>query len=79
MTAAEASVTAAHVLLQSAREALDEAVKALPGIEGDKTMATPGLVALLVRVSTAKSHLNGLELILAAEVAAADIRNARHP
>ena len=74
MTTAEEGVTAARVLLESAREALDEAVKSLPGTEGDTAMATPALVGLLVRVSAAKSHLSGLEVILAAEVAADHIR-----
>jgi hypothetical protein len=77
MTTAEASVSAARVLLESARAALEDAVKSLPATDGDTAMATPSLVALLVRVSAARSQLGGLEVLLAAEVAAEHIRGTR--
>ncbi|HET6279314.1 MAG TPA: hypothetical protein VFH73_00040 [Polyangia bacterium] len=52
-------------------------MKSLPATDGDTAMATPSLVALLVRVSAARSQLGGLEVLLAAEVAAEHIRGTR--
>jgi len=64
-------VAAARKILQVARDALDEAVAALPRRDGENTMATPALLALLVRVVQTKQELGALELLLATEVAAA--------
>jgi hypothetical protein len=45
--------------LDSACEDLDNAVRALPGIDDDDVMASPGLVALLLRVVVASRQLAG--------------------
>jgi hypothetical protein len=47
--------------LDSACDALDQAVQALPDAFGDNVMASPGLVALLMRVVTARRHLAHVE------------------
>ena len=41
---------------------LDDAVLAIPHARGDDVMATPGLIALLLRVVTARRHVRRLEL-----------------
>ena len=70
------SVAAARRLLQSARDELDVAVQEVPDVEGDNTMATPALLALLLRVVAARRHLTGLEVAMAAEVAATRARTS---
>jgi hypothetical protein len=47
---------------------LDAAVLALPNVRGDDVMATPGLVALLLRVVTARRHVRRLEIEVKAEM-----------
>jgi hypothetical protein len=64
-------VAAARSLLKAAQDALSEAVAALPRVEGETAMATPALLALLVRVVKTKQELGVLELLLANEVASA--------
>jgi hypothetical protein len=58
------SIAAARKSLQNARECLDNAVSAMPEVQGDRTMATPGLIALLLRAVAARRHLNALEAIV---------------
>ena len=60
-----AKVTTARGILRAARDNLDEAVAALPDGEADNAMATPALMALLLRVVEARRRLDGLELVLA--------------
>ena len=48
--------------LDGACRALDEAVMALPNARGDDVMATPGLVALLLRVVVARRQVSRFEL-----------------
>jgi hypothetical protein len=60
-----ARVTAARGVLQVARDRLDAEVAALPDAAADKAMATPMLLALLLRVVEARRRLDGLELLLA--------------
>jgi hypothetical protein len=62
-----ATVAVARKLLDNACDDLDEAVQAFPDVPGDDVMASPGLVALLLRVVVARRHLSGLELSLGAE------------
>jgi hypothetical protein len=62
---AAARVTAARVVLQAARDSLDEAVAALPDGGGGCGMAAPALLRLLLRVVEARRQLEGLELLLA--------------
>ena len=62
---AAARVTAARVVLQAARDSLDEAVAALPDGGAGSALATPALLRLLLRVVEARRQLEGLELLLA--------------
>jgi hypothetical protein len=55
------AVAAARQALATARADLDAAVVALPEVDGDEGMATPGLVALLIRAVAAKDRLDELE------------------
>jgi hypothetical protein len=67
MTAAgKTAVDVACRSLAEAREDLDDAVGSLPDLDGDDMMASPRLLALLLRVVTARRHLNGLESAAAA-------------
>jgi hypothetical protein len=60
-----ASVSLARRSLQDARDDLEDAVRKLPELPGDSLMVTPALLALLLRVVSAKRHLEGVELTLA--------------
>jgi len=55
-------LTQARESLEGACRALDDAVMALPNARGDDVMATPGLVALLLRVVVARREVSQLEL-----------------
>jgi hypothetical protein len=57
-------VTMARGILQTARENLDEVVAGLPDGGADNAMATPAVLALLLRVVEARRRLDGLELLL---------------
>jgi hypothetical protein len=58
-----ATLAIARKSLDSACHDLDDAVRAIPEmLSEDNIMATPGLVALLLRVVAARRELNGLEL-----------------
>jgi len=58
-------VAAARKLLEVARSSLDEAVAALPGLEGgDDRMATPALLGLLLNAVRAKRQLDSLEVLV---------------
>ena len=58
---AMAMLAAARRSLALARDDLDEAVQALPDAFNDNVMASPRLVALLLRVVTARRHLTSVE------------------
>ena len=62
-------LTLAQQSLDGACKALDEAVMALPNARGDDVMATPGLVALLLRVVVARRQVSRLELDPPANIA----------
>ena len=66
MTGVDEVVTAARArrALDSACEDLDTAVRALGNIAGDDVVASPGLVALLLRVVVARRQLAGVESVL---------------
>ena len=64
----EARVAVARKSLQRARDHLDNAMSTLPEREGDNTMATPALLALLLHAVAARRHLADLETALADEV-----------
>jgi len=66
MTGDDVLVTtnSARSALDSACDALDNAVRALPHIPNDDVMASPGLVALLLRVVVARRHLAGIESLI---------------
>jgi hypothetical protein len=64
----EARVAVARKSLQRARDHLDNAMSTLPEREGDNTMATPALLALLLHAVAARRHLAELETALAEEV-----------
>ena len=64
---AAVSVAFARTSLQSARDDLDDAVRELPDLADDNMMATPALLALVLRVVSAKRQLSGLELALVPE------------
>jgi hypothetical protein len=66
-----AEVTLARETLQHARSALDVAVAALPEVDGDEAMATPGLLLLLFGAVRAKENLSALEAQLAGKLAEA--------
>ena len=63
-----ADVVAARRALSSARADLDEAVAAVPELDGDAAIASPGLLPLLLRAVSAKNHLDHLELSATAEL-----------
>ena len=63
-----ADVVAARWALSVARADLDEAVAAVPEIDGEEALASPGILALLLRAVSAKNHLHPLELSVTAEV-----------
>ena len=56
-----ADVVMARQTLDDARCKLDLAVAALPDVDGDRVMATPALLSLLVGAVRAKEHLGKLE------------------
>jgi hypothetical protein len=62
------TLTLAMESLDVACRALDEAVMALPSVRGDDVMATPSLVALLLRVVVARRQVSRLELDVKAEL-----------
>jgi hypothetical protein len=66
-----AEVTLARETLRSARSALDVAVAALPGVDGDEAMATPALLLLLFGAVRAKATLDRLEAQLGGKLAEA--------
>jgi hypothetical protein len=59
-----ARVTAARGVLQAARDNLDEAMAGLPDGPTDNAMATPALLALLVRAADARRRLDSLEVLV---------------
>jgi hypothetical protein len=62
------ALAVARKSLDSACHDLDNAVRSIPDVLfDDNIMATPGLVALLLRVVVARRKLNGLELSLGAD------------
>ena len=63
MTGDDGVVTTATArrALSCACEDLDDAVRALPDIADDNVMASPGLVALLLRVVVARRQLAAVE------------------
>ena len=52
-----AAVVAARRALSMARDDLDQAVAETPEVEEVETIASPGLLALLLRAVKAKNHL----------------------
>ena len=56
----QSAVTRARASLDQARNDLDAAVLSLAAIDGDSIMANAELVALLLRVVTARRHLEAL-------------------
>ena len=62
-------VVAARRALFLARADLDEAMAALPELEGEEALASPGLLALLLRAVSAKNHLDDLVHSATAETA----------
>ena len=60
------TATRARRALDSACEDLDNAVRALGTITDDDVVASPGLVALLLRVVVARRQLAGVESVLTA-------------
>ena len=71
ITESPSTLDNARAKLANACDDLDVAVQALSEGEGraDTVMASPGLVALLLRVVKARRQVNGLELVAAAETA----------
>jgi hypothetical protein len=61
-------VVAARQALSIARADLDEAVAAVPESDGGEVIASPGLLALLLRAVTAKNHLDDLVLCATVEM-----------
>ena len=57
----EGDAPAARKLVQYARQTLDDALGVLPH-EGDTTVATPALLALLLEAAQAQRHLDAVEL-----------------
>jgi hypothetical protein len=66
----QARVAVARRSLQRARDHLDDAMSTLPDREGDNTMATPALLALLLNAVAARRHLSDLEAVLADQIEA---------
>ncbi|HXI55551.1 MAG TPA: hypothetical protein VNO55_05805 [Polyangia bacterium] len=71
ITESPSTLDNARAKLANACDDLDVAVQALSEGDGgaDTVMASPGLVALLLRVVKARRQVNGLELVAAAETA----------
>ena len=63
-----AEVDAARRALSRARAELDEAVAAAAETDGEAAIASPGVLALLLRAVTAKNHLEDLVLATTAAV-----------
>ena len=57
-----AAVVAARRALLIARDDLDQAVAETPELDGQETIASPGLLALLLRAVKAKNHLEDVVL-----------------
>ncbi|HET6284592.1 MAG TPA: hypothetical protein VFH73_26790 [Polyangia bacterium] len=68
-----ATLTVARESLEAACDDLDEAVQVLPDLKGDNVMASPALVALLLRVVAARRFVKDLEAIAAATTGAIGI------
>jgi hypothetical protein len=51
-------LTEARLALSAARTELDQAVAAVPRIDGEEVIASPELLALLFRAVKAKNHLD---------------------
>ena len=66
----EARVAVARRSLERARAHLDDAMGTLPDREGDNTMATPALLALLLNAVAARRHLADIETVLADQIEA---------
>jgi len=54
----DGDLAAARRALSTARDELDNAVAAVPEIDGQETIASPLLMALLLRAVKAKNHLD---------------------
>lgn len=54
----DGDLAAARRALSAARAELDNAVAAVPEIDGEETIASPRLMALLFRAVKAKNHLD---------------------
>jgi hypothetical protein len=63
-----ADLDAARRALSRARADLDEAVAAVPDMEREAAIASPGLLALLLRAVSAKNHLDHLVLSTTSDV-----------
>ncbi len=57
---ADEGLNEARLALSAARAELDEAVAAVPRVDGEATVASPELVALLVRAVKAKNRLDDI-------------------
>jgi hypothetical protein len=66
--ASPADLDAARRALSRARADLDEAVAAVPDMEREGEIVSPGLLALLLRAVSAKNHLDHLVLSTTAVV-----------
>ena len=62
------ALTRALASLDIACRDLDAAVLAMPNIHGDDVVASASLIALLLRVVTARRHVKQLELDVRAEI-----------
>ena len=65
---AVATLAVARRSLKSACDELDHAVRSLPDAFGDNVMASPRLVALLLRVVAARRHLASVERVPAVDL-----------
>jgi hypothetical protein len=74
VVAASLTLATARASLELACDDLDAAVGSLSD-EGDAVMANPGLIALLLRVVSARRDLKGLEVVSEAEAASDRPRN----
>jgi len=64
-----ATLDVARATLETACDKLDDAVRSLTNLGGDTVMASPGLVALLLRVVVARRQVRGLEAMVSAQTA----------
>ena len=64
-----ASLDVARAALETACDQLDDAVRTLNNVGGDTVMASPSLVALLLRVVVARRQVRGFESVVSAETA----------